>query len=104
VQFLYVGATQAPQSGEDFIAPIMKGHMSTGEMTDRRILIDGDTAVIVETDTVIDGDAVAEVARQYQIMTTYVRRRGHWRVLADHVQTVPARGTDPPFAAAPAAQ
>jgi hypothetical protein len=55
-----VGGTQAPQSREDFIALIMKGHMSTGEMTGRHILI--------------DGDAGAEVTRQYQIMTTIAFR------------------------------
>jgi hypothetical protein len=50
-----VGGTQSPQSSEEFIALIMKGHISTGEMTDRQILT--------------GGDAGAEVTRQYQIMT-----------------------------------
>lgn len=50
-RFLFVGGTEAPGGTDDFVAMIMQGYMSTEEMSDRHILVDGDTAVVVELDT-----------------------------------------------------
>jgi len=54
------------------------------ELSDQTIIVAGDTAVIVETDTerkVRDGKQSAAV---YRFTVTYIRRAGHWVALAEH--------------------
>ena len=53
------------------------------------VIIDGDTAVLVGTDTARgtkDGTAYTAVCR-YTV--TYIRRHGQWLALADHIVKVP---------------
>jgi ketosteroid isomerase-like protein len=54
------------------------------ELSDQTIIVAGDTAVIVETDTerkVRDGKPSVAV---YRFTVTYIRRGGHWVALAEH--------------------
>ncbi len=58
-------------------------------LTDETVIVDGDTAVVVGTDTARgteNGVLTTEVAR-YTV--TYVRRNGRWLVLAEHMAQVP---------------
>jgi hypothetical protein len=57
-------------------------------LTDRNFIIDGDTAVAVETDTlrsVRDGTPVVWVGR---FTLTYIRRNGTWRALAEQAASI----------------
>ncbi|HVH84078.1 MAG TPA: nuclear transport factor 2 family protein [Steroidobacteraceae bacterium] len=58
-------------------------------ITDDAVIIDGDTAVLVGTDTARgtrDGVAYTVV---YRYTTTYIRRHGHWVALAEHIVQAP---------------
>ena len=81
-----------PYDKEAFIKAIITGDVDPTEsqvLTDRTVIIDHDTAVVVGTDTLHGtrkGAAYTEVAR-YTV--TYVRRNGQWRALAEHLVDVP---------------
>ena len=58
-------------------------------LTYEAVIIDGDTAVLVGTDTAggtRDGAAYTAV---YRYTATYIRRRGRWLALAEHIVDVP---------------
>ena len=58
-------------------------------ITDDAVIIDGDTAVLVGTDTARgakDGVAYTVV---YRYTTTYIRRHGQWVALAEHIVQAP---------------
>ena len=79
-------------SREEFIANVTKGPVEptqTQTLTDRRFLIDGDTAVVTEIDNVRrtrDGKPVDFAIR---CTTTYIRRDGRWRALAEVFNKAP---------------
>ena len=81
-----------PYGKEDFIKGIVSGDVDPTEsqtITDRTVIVDEDTAVIVGTDTLHGtkkGAAYTEVAR-YTV--TYIRRHGQWVALAEHLVDVP---------------
>jgi hypothetical protein len=54
------------------------------ELSGQTIVLAGDTAVVVETDTIRsmkDGQSSESV---YRFTVTYIRRNGHWVALAEH--------------------
>lgn len=58
-------------------------------LSDQIVIVDGDTAVVVGTDTersTKKGEAHIAVARY---TATYVRRNGRWLALAEHLALVP---------------
>ena len=58
-------------------------------LTYEAVIIDGDTAVLVGTDTARgtkDGTAYTAV---YRYTVTYIRRHGQWLALAEHIVKVP---------------
>lgn len=58
-------------------------------LTDRNVIIDRDTAVVVGTDTergIKKGKAYTAV---YRYTVTYIRRNGQWVALAEHLGEVP---------------
>jgi hypothetical protein len=81
-----------PYDKEAFIKHIVAGDVdptATQTLTDETVLIDQDTAVVIGTDTsrgAEDGKAYTVV---YRYTVTYIRRRGHWLALAEHLVTVP---------------
>lgn len=61
------------------------GPKGTQELSDETVIVSGDTAVVVETDTlrsVKDGKLHTETAR---LTATYIRRHGRWQALAEHM-------------------
>ena len=76
--------------------PLTKGILSgaadpteSQALTDRIVIIDGDTAVVIGTDTergTKKGAPYAEVARY---TATYIRRNGQWVALAEHMVEAP---------------
>ena len=81
-----------PHDKEDFIKGIISADVDPIEsqtMSDRTVIIDEDTAVVVGTDTLHGtkkGAAYTEVAR-YTV--TYIRRHGQWVALAEHLVEAP---------------
>jgi ketosteroid isomerase-like protein len=54
------------------------------ELSDRTIIVTGDTAVVVETDTIRRVTKGEPSARVWRFTVTYVKRRGHWIGLAEN--------------------
>ena len=91
-KFLASFGSRKPYNKADFIKALMRGEVDpteTQDLTDELVIIDGDTAVEVGTDTLRgtkNGAAYTEVAR-YTV--TYIYRDGRWRALAEHLVDVP---------------
>lgn len=83
---------EKPLDKEAFIKLIVGGDADPTEsqtLTDRNVILDHDTAVVVGTDTergTKKGKAYTAVAR-YTV--TYIRRNGRWVALAEHLAEVP---------------
>jgi len=91
-KFLASFGAEKPYDKEAFIKEIVSGDLDPTEsqtLTDRAVIIDRDTAVIVGTDTLRGtrkGAAYTEVAR-YTV--TCIHRHGQWLALAEHLVEVP---------------
>ena len=91
-KFLVTFGSKKPYNKAGFIKAITEGEVDPTEsqtLTDASVIVDGDTAVVVATDTLRgtkNGAAYMEVAR-YTV--TYVHRHGQWRALAEHLVFVP---------------
>jgi len=58
-------------------------------LTYEAVIIEGDTAVVVGTDTARGTRDGAPRSAVYKYTATYIRRDGRWRVLAEHIVKVP---------------
>ena len=94
-RFIATFGAGKPLDKEAFISAIVDEEVdptASQELSDRTVLVDRDTAVVVETDTVrgtADGQAYTAV---YRLTTTYVRHGDRWVALAEHlVRAPPAR-------------
>jgi ketosteroid isomerase-like protein len=58
-------------------------------LTYEAVIIDGDTAVLVGTDTARGTRAGAAYTATYRYTTTYIRRHEQWRALVEHIVKVP---------------
>ncbi len=91
-KFLVTFGSKKPYNKADFIKAITEGPVDPTEsqtLSDASVIVDGDTAVVVATDTLHgtrNGAAYTEVAR-YTV--TYIRRDGRWRAVAEHLVVVP---------------
>lgn len=71
---------------EGYIAGILEGVMSSAWVSERTVLVDGDTAVTFGTVNVVDPDRHAdEPPRSSRYTLVYVKRDGQWRALAFHI-------------------
>src|SRR5882672_7228509 len=90
-QFVCTFGTGKLLDRQAFIQAITEGPIDptvTQTLTDRTIVINGDTAILVDTDTIRgiqDGQPMEHV---YRLTTTYIRRNGHWRALAEQMVRV----------------
>lgn len=63
-----------------------KGTILSEELTDRIVLVEGNTVVVVDTDTLQGKNAAGEPWKLVlRMTTTYVKRDGRWVVLAEQV-------------------
>jgi len=91
-KFLASFGAEKPLDKEAFIKEIVSADVDPTEsqtLTDRRVIIDQDTAVVVGIDTergTRKGAAYTEVDR-YTV--TYIRRNGQWIALAEHIVEEP---------------
>jgi hypothetical protein len=58
-------------------------------LTYEAVIIDGDTAVLVGTDTAHGTRDGVEYTTVYRYTATYIRRHGRWLALAEHIIKVP---------------
>jgi ketosteroid isomerase-like protein len=86
------GTKTPPYDKEGFIKAQLAGDVDptvSDTLSDQIVIVDGDTAVVVGTDTersTKKGEARTAVARY---TATYVRRNGRWLALAEHMALVP---------------
>jgi len=99
-RFLFIGLTRV-RSREAFIAGVTSGPVNptlSQTLTDRVFLIDGDTAVLTEIDTVRSTENGRPTESRYRVTTTYLCREGRWRALAEVMVRIPPSA--PPAAGA----
>jgi ketosteroid isomerase-like protein len=86
-KFVATFGAAKPLDKDAFIKDVTAGPVDptvSQELSDETIVVAGDTAVVVETDTlrkVQDGKPSEAV---YRFTVTYIRRGGHWVALAEH--------------------
>src|SRR5215472_977917 len=91
-KFVASFGAEKPYDKEAFIKGTLSGDVDPTEsqtLTDRTVIIDHDTAVVVGTDTergTRKGVAYMEVARY---TATYIHRNGKWVALAEHLVEAP---------------
>jgi steroid delta-isomerase-like uncharacterized protein len=91
-KFVASFGAEKPYDKEAFIKGIVSADIDPSEsqtLTDRTVILDHDTAIVVGTDTergTRKGTAYTEVARY---TATYIRRNGNWVALAEHLVEVP---------------
>ena len=92
-QFVSWFGSSKPIGKKAFIAEVTDGPLEptlTHTVSDYVFIINGDTAVVMETDAIRrikDGQPRESI---YRFTTTYIRRDGRWRALAEQSVKVPA--------------
>jgi hypothetical protein len=91
-KFLTSFGPNRPSDKETFIKNLLSGEVDPTEsqtLTDQRVIIDLDTAVVVGTDTLrrTKNGAVHELVARYTVI--YIHRDGRWVALAEHMVEVP---------------
>ena len=90
-KFVASFGTGKPHDKEAFIKLIVSDDVDPTEshtLTDETVLIDGDTAVVVGTDTERGTDKAVVYTTIYRYTATYIRRHGEWTALAEHLVPV----------------
>jgi len=88
--FITTYAAGKPGNKESFIKGITRGDVDptqTQDLTDTSVIVDGDTAIIVGTDTFHSATKPPVAPLRFTI--TYVKRQGRWRALAEHIVSIP---------------
>jgi hypothetical protein len=72
---------------EEYIADILSGTMLSASITERTVLVEGDTAVTFGTVNVVDPpvDGKDSGPRSARYTLVYVKRDGQWQALAFHI-------------------
>jgi ketosteroid isomerase-like protein len=90
-KFVATFGGEKPLDKEAFIKAIVRGDRDPTEsqtLTDRKVILDGDTAVVVGTDAVRGTRSGKPYTAVYRYTVTYVRRNGRWIALAEHLAEV----------------
>lgn len=91
-QFIASFGAEKPYDKEAFIKLIVTGDVDPTEsqtLTDETVVVDGDTAVVVGTDTVRGTHNGVAYTVVYRYTVTYVRRHNEWLALAEHLVETP---------------
>ena len=91
-KFIASFGANKPIDKETFIREIVSSDVDpsvTQTLTDRMVIVDNDTAVVVGTDTQrgMKNDAAYAIVARYS--ATYIRRNGHWLALGELLVKVP---------------
>ena len=91
-KFVASFGAEKPYEKEAFIKEIVSGDVDPTEsqtLTDRTVIIDHNTAVVVGTDTQRGTRKGAPYTAVYRYTVTYIRGNGSWVALAEHLVEVP---------------
>lgn len=91
-KFLASFNADKPLDKEDFIKLIVTEEADPTEsqtLTDRNVIIDRDTAVVVGVDTERGTKKGKAYSAVYRYTVTYIHRNGQWVALAEHLVEVP---------------
>jgi ketosteroid isomerase-like protein len=91
-KFVSSFGAKKPYDKEAFIKEIVSGDVDPTEsetLTDRTVIIDHDTAVVVGTDTQCGTRKGAPYTAVYRYTVTYIRRNGQWLAIAEHLVEAP---------------
>jgi ketosteroid isomerase-like protein len=91
-QFISTYGAGKPTRKAAFIASLTKGKADprqTQSLTDETIVVDGDTAILVGTDTFHRTDHAEPDGLALRYTITCVRKNGRWVALAEHIVKMP---------------
>jgi len=85
-QFVCTFLTSKPIGKSDFIKSEMRpGPKGSQDLSDETMILSGDTAIVVNTDTLRGVSKGAPYVVTARVTATYIKRGGHWRALAEHL-------------------
>jgi hypothetical protein len=90
-RFLVNSSKGVPRNKASVIADVRGWNLVSETITDRTVLVDGNTAIVFGTATfrfAVEGRVGETSAARYT--TTYIRRDGRWRALALHMTSLKA--------------
>jgi hypothetical protein len=88
-RFLINSSKGVPRNKASVIADVLVWTLVSETITDRTVLVDGNTAIVFGTATfrfAVEGKDEATSAARYT--TTYIKRDGRWRALALHMTSL----------------
>ena len=91
-QFISTFAAGKPTRKKAFIASLTKGKADprqTQSLTDETIVVDGDTAILVGTDTFHRTDHAEPDGLALRYTITCVRKNDRWVAIAEHIVKIP---------------
>jgi acyl-CoA thioesterase I len=91
-KFIASFGTGKPYDKQAFIKLVTSDEVDPTEsqtLTDETVLIDGDTAVVVGTDTDRGTEQGVAYTTSYRYTATYIHRHGEWAALAEHLVAAP---------------
>ena len=91
-QFISTYGASKPTRKKAFIASLTKGKADprqTQSLTDETVVVDGDTAILVGTDTFHRTDHAEPDGLALRYTITCVRKNGRWVALAEHIVKLP---------------
>ena len=91
-RFVVSYGAENPYDKETFIKNMVTGDVdptASQTDTDQTVIVDGDTAVVVGTDTARGTKNGVAYTGVYRYTVTYIRRHGRWVALAAHLVKVP---------------
>jgi len=74
-----------------FIEDVLHYSMLAQRLAHDFTRVDGDTAILVETDTVKTSDQGKEVTEVYKVTVVYLKRHGQWRAIAEQFEKTDAK-------------
>jgi ketosteroid isomerase-like protein len=98
-KFLVTSGTKSPPNDkEGFIRQMLAGEIDTTAsqtLTEPTVIIDGDMAVVIATDTMHGTDKGQAYTAVFRYTATYVHHSGRWLALAEHIVRMPAQQPGP---------
>ena len=95
-QFIAVFASGKTVGKEQFIQDVIggSGTIQSQELSDVTVLVNGDTAVVSETDTARGMEDGRPYLNAVRVTTTYIQRKGRWLALAERFGAAVDRAAD----------
>jgi ketosteroid isomerase-like protein len=91
-KFITTSGSGAPHDKDYFIKALTKGKADPAQsqsLTDESVVVEGDTAVVVGTDTFHMANHAKPDGLALRYTITFIRRDGRWLALAEHIVAMP---------------